>query len=70
MKTTATFLITVEIDVGLLKIDSRTKGRTIERQLAEVIGDCECRMVDSIRWRDAVQQVRSELLKPTDVSVI
>ena len=58
----AVYVVTVEIDEGLIKLDAKRRGRSTEQQFAEVVADCECRLVDSVRWRDSVTRVGSELL--------
>jgi hypothetical protein len=58
----ATFIINIEIDEGLVELDAKRWARSPERILAEVLADVEGLLVDSVRFRDCVQRVGSELL--------
>ena len=58
----ATFIVNLEIDEDLIGIDAKRWGKAREDVLAAVVGDCECRLVDSVRYRDCVARVGSELL--------
>lgn len=52
-----TFVVSIDLDEGLIELDAKRRGRA----LAEVVSDCECRLVDSVRFRDGVQRVGSEV---------
>ena len=58
----ATFIVNLSIDEGAIELDAKRYNRFPERILAELLGDCECRLVDAIRWRDGVVRVGSKLL--------
>ncbi len=58
----ATFVITLDVDEDLVALDAKRYGRSSERILAEVLADVEGRLVDSIRHRDCVGRVGSQLL--------
>lgn len=53
----ASFHIQIDIDPDELEREARRHGRSTAQALADVVGDCECRLFDSIRYRDAVSRV-------------
>ena len=54
-------MISVDVDEGLVALDARRRNVEPARALEEVTADIECRLFDSVRWRDAVTGVRSKL---------
>jgi len=58
----ATFIVNLDIDEGVIHLDAKRSHRSPEGVLADLLGDCECRLVDAVRWRDGVARIGSELL--------
>lgn len=57
---TAGFTVVVTLDEDVVAFESKRRGRDFRTTLAEILGDVECRLVDAIRWRDAVTNVAVE----------
>lgn len=57
----ATFTVTVQIDDAALALEAKRRGYTLERAREAILSDVECRLVDSIRNRDCVARVGSEM---------
>lgn len=55
------FYISADIDDGVIELESKRRGRDFQTTLNELTADVECRLSDSIRFRDGVTRVYSQL---------
>lgn len=52
-----TFAIEVEIDGAALELEAKRAGLSLERAQQSLLNDIECRLHDSIQYRNAVEKV-------------
>jgi hypothetical protein len=58
----ASFVISVDLDPVAVEREGKRAGfTTLDRTIAAIVSDCENRMVDSIRFRDGVVRVGSDV---------
>lgn len=63
MKTT--FVITTDLDAGVIELEARRRGRDFSTTLQEIVGDLECKLSDAVRWRDGVVSVGTTVVDVT-----
>lgn len=59
----ATILLTIDLDEDFIATEAVKRGKLTDVIASEILGDLECRVVDTCRWRDGVVRgsLRSEV---------